>query len=114
MDEDRQGDEAPGAGMPAAASAAITAGISLTTIAYAERVGAHARGVRWVTGSCGPSSAQLNEKREADDEYAHASVRAARLGFPHREIAAAAQAASWNHPRHRCRRGQPVSRPSGR
>lgn len=93
MDEDREREHGPGSSVPAAAKAAIAAGMPLAAIADAERVGQiRARRelshdvLRRVERAAG-------RKREADDEYAHAITRAARLGLPHREIAAAAHVA---------------------
>ena len=76
-----------------AASRAIAAGLSLSTIADAEQIGQ--RRAREVLG---PDLLRRVEragrrKREAEHEYEQAVVRAARLGLAHRDVAAAAQVA---------------------
>ena len=76
-----------------AASRAIAAGLSLSTIADAEQIGQ--RRAREVLG---PDLLRRVEragrrKREAEHEYEQAVVRAAGLGLAHRDVAAAAQVA---------------------
>jgi hypothetical protein len=93
LDENSQGDQGRCSGVPGAASAAIAAGASLAAIADAERVG-HTRARRELGSDVlRRVERSARRKREVDDEYEHAIVRAARIGLPHREIAAAAQVA---------------------
>ena len=76
-----------------AASRAIAAGLSLASIADAERLG-HRRAreelgrelLRRVERAAG-------RRREAEHEYEQAVVRACRVGLAHRDVAAAAQVA---------------------
>ncbi|MGA8339777.1 MAG: hypothetical protein WB761_33885 [Solirubrobacteraceae bacterium] len=76
-----------------AASRAIAAGLLLSAIADAERIGqGRAR------EELGPDLLRRVEraarrKREAEHEYEQVVVRAARLGLAHRDVAAAAQVA---------------------
>jgi SpoU rRNA methylase family enzyme len=80
-------------GVPDAARAAIAAGMPLAAIADAERVG-HIRARRELGGDVlRRVERAARRKREADGEYEHAIARGARLGLPHRDIAAAAQVA---------------------
>jgi hypothetical protein len=93
LDENREDDTARCSAVPGAAGAAIAAGMSLAAIADAERVG-HARARRELGSDVlRRVERAARRKREVDDEYEHAIRRAARIGLPHREIAAAAQVA---------------------
>jgi hypothetical protein len=74
-----------------AASRAIAAGVSLASIADAERIG-HGR----VRAELGPELLRRVERaarrrREAEREYEQAVIRAERLGLAHRDVAVAAQ-----------------------
>ncbi|MBV9193888.1 MAG: hypothetical protein JO168_07050 [Solirubrobacterales bacterium] len=76
-----------------AARHAIAAGVSLASIADAERIG-HER----AREELGPELLRRVERaarrrREAEREYEHAVVRAGGLGLAHRDVAAAAQVA---------------------
>jgi hypothetical protein len=76
-----------------AASRAIAAGVSLASIANAERIGQGR-----VREEMGPELLRrvqraARRRREAESEYEEAVIRAGRLGLPHREVAVAAQVA---------------------
>lgn len=93
MDEDHEGEQPGPPGVPAAASAAIAAGIPLAAVAEAERVGQTRARRELGSDVLRRIERAARRKREADDEYQHAIVRAGRLGLTHREIAAAAHIA---------------------
>ncbi len=93
MDEARDGGQAPCSGVPAAAGAAIAAGMPLAAVADAERVGQTRARRELGSDVLRRVERAARRKREADDEYQHAIARAARLGLPHREIGGAAQVA---------------------
>ena len=76
-----------------AASHAIAAGLSLASIADAERIGQER-----VRSEMGPELLRRVERaarrrREVESEYEEAVIRAGRLGLAHREVAVAAQVA---------------------
>lgn len=76
-----------------AASAAIAAGLGLSAIADAERIG-HARARQELgTEVLRQVRRAARRKREAQSEYEHAVLRAARLGLAHRDIATEAEVA---------------------
>jgi len=93
MDENHEGEQGPSSSLCRAASAAIAAGVPLAAIAHAERVGQTRARHELGSDVLRRVERAARRKREADDEYAHAIARAARLGLPHREIAAAAHVA---------------------
>lgn len=93
MDEARDGGQARCSGVPAAAGAAIAAGMPLAAVAHAERVGQTRARRELGSDVLRRVERAARRKREADDEYQHAIVRAGRLGLPQREIAGAAQVA---------------------
>lgn len=76
-----------------AATRAISAGTSLSAIADAEQIG-HAR-AREELGRDVLRSVEraAQRKRDAEQGFEQAALRAARLGLAHREVAAAAQVA---------------------
>ena len=75
VDENHEGEQGLGSSLCRAASAAIAAGMPLAAIAHAERVG------------------QTRARHELGSDVLRRVERAARLGLPHREIAAAAHVA---------------------
>ncbi len=76
-----------------AASHAIAAGLSLASIADAERIG-QVRAREELGGEVlRRVERAARRKREAEHEYEQAVVRAGRLGLAHRDVAAAAQVA---------------------
>jgi DNA-binding NarL/FixJ family response regulator len=72
-----------------AASAAITAGVSLTAIADAERAGQQRAREELGDDVLRRVTRAARRKRQAEDEYEREVKCAARLGLSHREIAAA-------------------------
>jgi DNA-directed RNA polymerase specialized sigma24 family protein len=92
-DGDRQREAQLQRSVTEAASLAIGAGVSLTAIADAERIGQ--RPVREEMGREVLRAVEraAGRKREADHEYERAVVRAGRLGLAYRDVAAAAQVA---------------------
>jgi len=75
------------------ASRAIAAGVSLASIADAERIG-HGRARAELGGELlRRVERAARRKRDAEDEYEQAIVRAGRVGLAHRDVAAAAQLA---------------------
>ncbi len=75
------------------ASAAIAAGLGLSAIADAERIG-HARARHKLgTEVLRQVRRAARRKREAQSEYEHTVLRAARLGLAHRDIATEAEVA---------------------
>ena len=93
MDESPEGEQAPRSAVPDAASAAIAAGMPLAAVADAERVGQTRARCELGSDVLRRVERAARRKREADGEYEHTIVRAARIGLPHRDIAAAAHVA---------------------
>ena len=92
-DGDPQREEQLQRGVGEAAGRAIAAGLSLTAIADAERIGhAHAR-EQLGTEVLRAVERAVQRKREAERTYEQAVGRAARLGLVQRDIAAAARVA---------------------
>jgi hypothetical protein len=76
-----------------AATAAITAGLSLAAIADAERIGQARAREQLRPEALRRVERAARRRRDADAEYAQAITRAARLGLAHRDIATAADVA---------------------
>lgn len=76
-----------------AASAAIAAGLGLGAIADAERIGQERARQELGTQVLRQVRSAARRKREAQSEYEHAVLRAARLGLAHRDIATEAEVA---------------------
>jgi len=76
-----------------AASAAIAAGVALSAVADAERAGQQRARDQLGADLLQRVAHAAERKREAESEYEHEILRAARLGLAHREIATAAAVA---------------------
>lgn len=76
-----------------AASAAIAAGLPLSAIADAERIGQQRARDELRPDVLRQITRAARRKRETELEYEHAVIRGVRLGLGHRELAGAAQVA---------------------